>query len=244
MLLKRKESKNFRKYQNIDLYFLNSLNEDAWLNQPDSFSDFLRFNFSHEKHIEEALKKKLRYEEIGCFSLAKETQKTIENIENYNKMYYGFHKIDIVSVAVVLVKKLDFIFESKKISVKSNYKNRDDLDRDFLRYEPRVYPLCEFWDMASDSFRDNINNLKNFPEASGLPIFDRFGLVIPSIDLVVKDPLTGLYYFRDESGLKQIFSSKEEASNELDRFLFKNNLINSVVVAEKNSNYYFIGDFN
>ena len=49
------------------------------------------------------------------------------------------------------------------------------------QYEPKVYPYHELKSVASDDVLRTIKTLESFPEANNKPIFDHFGVIVPSI---------------------------------------------------------------
>ena len=108
-------------------------------------------------------------------------------------------------------------------------------------YEPRVYPLHQFWDIAPESVSKTIGTLESFPDADGKPIFDHFGVIVPSIGF---PPLTGdAYSFIDDKGLCRSFSQKELAMKELDAILIRNGHFHPIVIGEKDGKCYFISYF-
>ena len=83
--------------------------------------------------------------------------------------------------------------------------------------------------------------LESFPDAGGKPIFDHFGVIVPSVAL----PITAenVYTFLDEKGLVQVFKFQEEAVKILDSTLMKGGYINSIIVGEKDNKCYFLSYF-
>ncbi|RTK97706.1 MAG: hypothetical protein EKK64_00390 [Neisseriaceae bacterium] len=108
-------------------------------------------------------------------------------------------------------------------------------------YQPRIYPLHEFMDLASTETKDSIAVLEKFPEASYKPIFDHFGIIIPSISLE-KDE-NGLYSFSN-NGISYCFENKEDAEKSLDLILVKKEYLPSIIVGDKDGKCYFLSYFN
>lgn len=110
-------------------------------------------------------------------------------------------------------------------------------------YQPRVYPLHEFWELASQDVKDIISLLEAFPDAGGKPIFDHFGVIVPSVSLPHSQK-DGIFTFLDERGLAQVYSTKEEAEKALDFALIAGKYIFPIIVGEKDGKCYFLSYFN
>ena len=101
------------------------------------------------------------------------------------------------------------------------------------QYEPKVYPFHELRDIASKEVLKTINLLENFPEANDKPIFDHFGVIVPSI--MYKNKI-----FKNEAGILQTFANVEECNKELDKVLIKGNHFYPIIVGEKDGKCFFI----
>lgn len=107
-----------------------------------------------------------------------------------------------------------------------------------FKYTPRVYPLHEFWSLAPPTVVETINHLEKFPEAGNKPIFDHFGVIVPSVEfLVQKDDE---YVFLDEMGDEKVFPNIDDASKALDIILVENGYFHPVILGEKDNKCYFI----
>jgi hypothetical protein len=111
------------------------------------------------------------------------------------------------------------------------------------QYQPRVYPLHDFWDLASEELQDIIKMLENFPDAGGKPIFDHFGVIVPSVALPQQAPKGNVFIFLDEKGMTKAFTSKEDAEKDLDSILIKNEYLTPIVIGEKDGKCYFLTYF-
>lgn len=109
-----------------------------------------------------------------------------------------------------------------------------------LAYEPRVYPLHQFMDIAPPDVVNMIQTLEAFPDAGGKPIFDHFGVIVPGVAL----PDPSAISFLDESGQVKIFGCRDEAMRELDRTLTKGGYFHPIVVGERDGKCYFICYFS
>lgn len=109
-------------------------------------------------------------------------------------------------------------------------------------YQPRVYPLHEFWELASQDIKDIISLLEEFPDAGNKPIFDHFGVIVPGLSFPPQKD--GIFTFLDEHGIAQVFSTKEKAEKALDFTLIAGGFIFPIIVGEKDGKCYFISHFN
>lgn len=232
-LLKNQKERNrlrsLKRPQHIDLYFIYKENRDFWDDYPDSFYIFERNNTSYKKDILISEKKKKRYELMGCHQLAKEVEDSIEDIKSFNTLYYGFHKINVITSSILLAKILKYNFKKNKITVEQNNMIFD--------YEPYVFPATELFDVFSKEVRNKIKYLEHYPEANNKPIFDSFFLVVPSFNVISKEG--GLYsYFEFEK--KRLFNNRKEAFKEMIKFMLKNEIFSASLHGEKDGESYFI----
>lgn len=190
--------------------------------------------------------------------------------EHMEQSYYGFNRITMTSAAIILAKSLEFEFftqsySDNKVIVNRSFFGKYNLDSEsFLEfspyvsqlagspiytqkqnllpfdYEPRVYPLHEFIDITPDNVKNAISLLEKFPDASDKPIFDHFGVIVPSIAI---PKINEKYSFLDEQGLVHSFSIRDDALKSLDRILIKGNYIYPIVVGERDGKCYFISYF-
>ena len=75
----REEIRMTKRMQIIDLHSIYKKGEEIWNAQPDNFTKFLRFDTAYQDDLKIAEKKAVRYEELGCVSLAAEVRKSIES---------------------------------------------------------------------------------------------------------------------------------------------------------------------
>ena len=268
----REEIRALKKMQIIDLDGLYRKGEEVWNAQKSNFDLFLRYDVAYLEDIKKAEKKIKRFEELGCSALAEDIRRSITDFpENIDQNYYGFNRITILNAAVILAKSLDFnyevfkssdgIFEKFKISVPKKFFNEYIFDpvstfsvlegtifnektETFYDYEPRIYPLHEFLDLASEKTIEIINILDNFPECNNKPIFDHFGIIIPGINFPLNDKNNQFYTFLDKSGLLRSYSSREEAVKEFDRILVRDKHIFPIILGEYEGKAYFICYFD
>lgn len=109
----REEIRMTKRMQIIDLHSVYKKDEEIWNAQPDNFNKFLRFDTSYQDDIELAEKKAVRYEELGCESLASEIRNSIVLFRNnIDQSYYGFNRITMTNASVILAKSLGYNYVS------------------------------------------------------------------------------------------------------------------------------------
>lgn len=232
----REKARLLRSPQHIDLYFFQKEFRNSWEDFPDNFDTYLKNDITYKSKIDLAIKKKEIYENIGCNFLAKEIQHDIEDIEKHNIMYYGFHQIKISTAAIILAKKLNYIFNEDSISIKNFF---DSDSKDFFNYTPYAYPISYFWDISSDRIKNQLNSLEHYTENNCKPTFDLFFLVVPGFDFLSKNSKG--YSFK---GSKSNYKAHGEALKESFKYLLENKIIQSVVLGEKDGLCYFIDFFD
>lgn len=107
----REEIRMTKRMQIIDLQSVYKKGEEIWNAQPDNFTKFLRFDTAYQDDLKVAEKKAVRYEELGCSTLASEVRKSIEAFrEHMEQSYYGFNRITMTNAAVILAKSLGYTY--------------------------------------------------------------------------------------------------------------------------------------
>lgn len=243
-----------KKTQPIDLQALWKKGDDLWSSLPDDFSRFLRFDSAYEDDLAQAVTKMKRYEELGCTTLASEMQATINLFrETMQQSYYGFNRVTMTNAAVVLAKFHGYRFVAERNitfgGVSCTGSSRVEASQDAIGdyvfsvdesstnpafvYQPKVYCYHSMEDLASEEIRSTVCFLESFPEANGKPIFDHFGVIVPSVTY------NGMC-LRDSSGLIHKFSDQQEVSCALDRSLVKTKSVVPILVGERDNKCYFI----
>lgn len=250
----RQQIRMTKRMQTIDLSLIYKKGDEVWISLPDSFEKFLRFESAYKDEIEKAERKAQRYLQLGCSSLAKEINKSIEDFrEHVNHSYFGFNRVTMTNASVILAKSLNFNFVAETdivhanygvlkkngtITVPRNFFSNFDLNSSDFHYEPRVYPYHELFDLASEDTKKTIEVLESFPEAGFKPIFDHFGIIVPSIKFPhLKQKL---YTFLDENGILQSYNEREDAIRSLDRMLIRENHFRPIILGERDGKCYFI----
>ena len=259
----REEIRITKKMQIIDLQNVYKKGNEFWTTQPDCFTNFLRFDFAYCHEISKAEKKMRRYQELECITLAAEIGKSIQTFrDNMEQAYYGFNRITMTNVAIILAKFLGYTFVPSQHINCGGFVNTIDpkiyVDKSFFEncnfdptsafllestssaysnikyaYEPKVYPFSELKSIAPESVMEIISTLDNFPDANGKPIFDHYGIIVPSIQYK-------LNYINDECNMIQNFSNSIDSSKALDKILIKGKHIHPIIIGEKDGKCFFI----
>jgi hypothetical protein len=257
----REKVRNRKRMQCIDLRSLCKKGDEVWSAQPSSFSKFIRYDMAYQDELARVEKKAKRYLDLGLTDMHSEIMKTVEAFrQQVDESYYGFNRVTMTSAAVILAKSLDYNMHQPFLLAEfSNAREyrivvepRHFKGYNFfveggglvlrhpeptpLLYEPRVYPLHEFWPAASQTVKEIIDLTENFPDANGKPVFDHYGVIVPGVAYPKKDPR-----FVDDNGNILSFDSIEEAKKALDLTLIKKRCITPVIVGEKDGKCYFIG---
>lgn len=253
--------------QVIDLRSVCRRGEDVWEAQPNGFRRFVRFNAAYQEEMQKVEKKAQRYLELGCTGMHAEVVKSLEAFKTQvQESYYGFNRITMTHAAVVLAKSLGYRLHQpyllSDIGHRREYRIVADrfLFKDYMfgaveaggdmkyaatrrpetfAYEPRVYPLHDLWSCAPPDVVKIIEQLEAFPEAGGRPIFDHFGVIVPSVRY--PDEAKGRRYnVVDEHGLIRSYDVREIAQTAVDLAMIKCQQFWPAVVAEKDGRCYFI----
>lgn len=264
----REQIRCSKKMQVIDLQGIYKKGKSFWDSQPNNFSRFLRFDTGYQDELKKAEKKAKRYEELGCQSLAEEVQKTMDLFREHTECnYFGFNRITMTTASVILAKSLgygyvedgsgDKIVINRKafynfnpdpiieynpyVSMVSGTKAFTDKTQSPYEYEPRVYPYYEFSTIASEETKKIISHLERFPDVGNKPIFDHFGLIVPSVNFPKKE--SGDFTFLNKSGILHIRETREEAVKDLDKIMIENRDVYPIIIGEKDGKCYFISYF-
>ena len=104
---------------------------------------------------------------------------------------------------------------------------------EFYVYEPRVYPFHELQEIAPKSVLDLINYLENFPDVSGKPIFDHFGVIVPGISY-------NYHHFVNTEGTLETYNCNEDCCKAMDKNFIKNKYFYPIIVGEKDGKCFFV----
>jgi len=250
----RERFRRSKKTQTIDLQALWKKGDDLWSSLPADFSRFMRFDSAYDKDISQATAKMHRYEEMGCTTLAEDMQSTINVFrETMQQSYCGFNRVTMTSAAVILAKfhGYEFVadrsisFGNLSFSGPSRVQVSQSSLGDYIfavdeaspepcfSYLPKVYCYHSLEEIASDEIKSVVNTLEEFPGACDRPIFDHYGVIVPSVIY------NGLC-LRDGAGLIHKFTDQQEVQCALDRSLVKTKSVVPILVGERDSKCYFI----
>lgn len=214
---------------------------------PDNFQRFMRFDQSLSAELERLECKAKRYEQIGCIAMASEMRNTLMPYHDHVKnTYYGFNRITMSVASIVLARNIGFRSGSTSpyhdcdIQIGRDYLGGHGLPADsqeYIDYEPAIYPLCDMEQQMTANMKSVVETLDRFPEAGGKPIFDFFGVIVPSVKLRYCDGFVG---FVDDNGSQRLFQNYMDCKSEFDKFMVKMGLFRPVLVAEKDHKCYFV----
>jgi len=242
-----------KKMQFIDLHGVYKKGISYYTSHSQDFYKHLRFDESLFSELKDMEIKADRYEQMGCLMLAQEIRKNLINIQDhvYNT-YFGFNRITMSSSAIILarnigfemkVENIDYQFSSDnlKISIKNDYlqgvKFIGDSNLDAFEYQPIIYPLSYFKSIVTDNVNGVFNTLDNFPEVGNKPIFDFFGIIVPSVKIPEYE---SHYGFVDLNGCERRHKDYNDCKLDFDRYMIQNNIFYPIIVAEKDHKCYFI----
>jgi len=205
----------------------------------DNFSSYMRFNKTLSldvKNLEEMVK---IFENIGCNVLAQETKNSISLCNEYiDQTYYGFNRISISAASIILAKSIGFLPNSDNNSNEFTLNIKGNFYSNIIgsyEYEPIIYPIHFFENNMSENIKNVIYTLDNFPEAKDKPIFDFYGVIIPSVK--IKNSVS---YSPILDGHLNENTYANYSKLDFDRKIISDRLVDSVIIAEKDHRCYFI----
>lgn len=258
--LKRDQIRMQKKMQIIDLQSAYKKGIHHYNAHPNNFNQFIRFDNTLEKEVKRLEHKAHRYQEIGCSTLAKDISDNLQIYKEYiDQTYFGFNRITMSSASIILARNFNF-----KTSLSSNYNSSSSFDiskiyitqsefEDYYfdqenndihnalktyDYEPKIYPLYAFSEILTDNMKYIIELLDNFPQSNKKPIFDFYGVIVPSINFPYNN--SGYYSFIDSKGLVRSYNDCNEAKLQFDKNMIASKNFRPILVAEKDHKCYFI----
>lgn len=214
---------------------------------PDNFQRYMLFDKSLDAELERLEFKARRYEHLGCLAMASEMRSTLLPYhEQVKSSHYGFNRIAMSVASMILARNVGFKARSLSpyhdcdIQVSREYVGEHLLPSDqseVMDYEPAVYPLGDFSGQITANIKGVVETLDCFPDAGGKPIFDFFGVIVPSVRVRFQDGYVG---FVDECGAHRLFQNYNDFKSEFDKFMVKIGLFRPVLVAEKDHKCYFV----
>lgn len=207
----RLEIRMTKRMQMIDLQGVYKKGEEMWNVQPDTFKKFLRFDTAYQDDILSAEKKAIRYEELGCISLASEVKKSVALFrEHMEQAYYGFNRITMTSAAIILAKSLGYKFIAASDITHAGYGTFRKEAK--ITVSQKFFGKFNFDPESSYTFQSHVSHIIGSPIFTQKPNvdFDFEPRVYPLHELLdiapqnVKDTIAILESFPD-AGNKPIF---------------------------------------
>ena len=247
-VLDRSRMESIRKQkrpQTIDMRGILKKGINYFDNHPENFERHMRFDTSMADELVKMEDKARRYDEIGCIVLADEIRNNLKIFnEHMRQNYYGFNRTTISSIAVTMARSLGCVatcnIDNNELSIKVSNETLDKPHGDsFLNYvyEPIIYPIHYFEEIMPATVKSVLEHLDNFPQTESKPIFDFYGVVVPSIVLPKVD---GRFWFRNLMGEIVDFESYNDCKQSFDRRLVSEGIVSPIIVAEKDHKCYFL----
>lgn len=210
-------------------------------------TSYARFENYCEKEIEKITKKIQVYEQLRMNALVSEMETSIKEFnETYDDNYYGFQRVPMTIIAIVLAKLHNcyMVGESQIMVPANNFIGFNGIAppvgfaengigllqkmQDY-QYMPAAYPATEL--IISDKMKSVLDHLDSFPEANNKAIFDHFVVVVPGV--WATDPADPLLKGKSYSNT---FSMKVS----LDQALIQEQYVLPILLGEKDGKCYFI----
>lgn len=243
--LRRDNIRKQKKPQTIDMHGILKKGLSYFESHPENFERYMRFDTSMADELIRMEDKAKRYEDIGCSVLADEIRNNLKTFNEHIKQnYYGFNRITISSIAMTMAKSLGCVVNrtgdnnNLAIRVLNDTIGKPHGDS-FLSYdyEPIIYPAHYFESIMPATVKSVLEHLDCFPQTESKPIFDFYGVVVPSIALPRMDD-----HFRycDSMGNIMDFDSYNDCKQSFDKWLVSEGIVSPVIVAEKDHRCYFL----
>lgn len=190
---KREALRSRRNPSNISIQGPKYKHQDSWDLAPVSFEGFVRNSSPDGDEIEKCNRRLEHCRSLGLEHFSAKIADRIESLVAFKKeQYYGFNRCKVDLATITLAKVHGFTFKKPSLgdrtnaaSIRSggfphlvntaNFNSPPGLD-----YQPRLYPITQFR-RYPERMVDLIAHLEAFPEAGGRPIFDHYGVLVPSI---------------------------------------------------------------
>ena len=267
---KRNNLRQNKKVQSISLSTLLSRDSSEWQSVSSNFDFFHINGKHYEMYLSKAKSKAIAYDRLGCQFLGDEVRKNAKTFENlYGVTNHGFRRITMTLTSAILAKTHSYeyvplkstsvasinVFKSKCfLEILNNIvnlycsqvaANGGVIDYSLLKplssvpptpessfgskfdlicceYNPRSYPLHDFWPLASKKVKNIIELLENHPATGGRAIFDSYRVITPSF--LLKFP-----------------GSHAQLSKKVTDFVLTvSEIINPIILGEKNGKCYFV----
>lgn len=166
------ENKKHSKF--IDLTYLYNKDRSFWLDYPNSFDSYLRYNSSYSELLADLLNKKQVYFDLGYKLLFEEANRDINEVYTLDQIYFGYHQIRLTTASIILAKILNFSFEKDEIYfLKGGTK---------YKYTPILVPVDNILNLLIDkksskkSVKEFFDLYKKLKESN---LFDFFAFIFP-----------------------------------------------------------------
>jgi hypothetical protein len=263
--LLRQQIRYSKRAQPVSLVTLYKNGKSMWDSHPDNFQCYYRYTNRFQKELNQIEERKNHFLNHGLTAMASEIQKAIDEIKlkAVNETYYGFNRISMVSVCIILGKMLGYeicedykhghssmgVVAFAKPNVFKEYDFFDDRCYDEMifwhnkvEYYPIAYTYEELKDEASPEIIKLVDYLESFPEIGGKPLFDHYRVLVPGLNYL-NHYQTSPFHIKALDGNRQFFDSIQNGQFELDQHLLKTKVIVGVLLGDVDGDHYFISYF-
>jgi hypothetical protein len=265
--VRREEIRCTKKIQAIDLQALQKKGEEIWNSQPSDFKKFLRFDAAYTAELRQAERKMRRYEELGCSSLATEIKKSIDSFrDNMDQSYYGFNRITMTNISIILAKSLGFHYNPKhfdSVSYMTHFEPMISVPKSFFNdynfdpiTTPEYIPVSTstiYVQSRSDSYAYEprvypLHELQSVMPKSASEIIDTLENfpdaegrpIFDHFGIIVPGISYSFHHFVNTEGCLESYNSSEECCRAMDRLFIKNKFFYPVIVGEKDGKCFFV----
>jgi hypothetical protein len=242
---RRNSIRRQKKPQIIDMRGAIKKGASYFESHPENFDRHMRFDTSMAEELGRLEDKARRYEETGCSVLADEIRRNLSIYNDHVKnSYYGFNRTTISSIAIIMARSLGCVATNTgddnglavRIPSETLGKPHGDSFLSYV-YDPTIYPSHYFESIMPATVKSVLEHLENFPQADSKPIFDFYGIVVPSIVLPRVD---GKFGYRDSMDNIVDFDDYNECKQNFDKWLVSEGIVSPIIVAEKDHKCYFL----
>lgn len=218
----RETARARRQSRSITIHAVDKKIGTIWDKIPNDFALYSRFGKIYEEEMAKAQKIADRYKSLGCQSLYREIEDSMDDFrKKLGENYYGFKKITMNRAAAILAKQCDFSYENSRIVPSQEVSQSVSTSK--CNYLPYVIPIKLLTCYMPARVSRIIDNLEVYEPIGGKCLFDDYFVMIPTL---IPEELIG----SQNDILMRDFSLK----------LIQSGKVIPVVIGELNGDCYFI----
>jgi hypothetical protein len=241
----RKQIRCTKKTQSVQLSDSLLRIKTYWDDCPEDFNQYLVISDDIDKtnQIKDAVKQKKQLLDHGLSNMADEADRHIRQIQE--NIYFGFSKVTLPFVAIVLAKmcgfdrvttshKVSLVFDKENIEFDSIFSSNLYF-KDF-EFHCNAYNYYEILDIVPSNIINLISYIEKFPEANNRPLFDHYRVLLPSLNLRNQN-----VEFKDKNF--EFCKNIDDFQKKLDFILFKEKHFVGALLGERDGVHFFISYF-